>query len=513
MTSDAQRKNRLAIPMPIDNGQRWLMRLCFPADEQYRAALRGQLSYLGKLWAWEFSGIPGDTRAADVSYLWKDILATNLVFTDACIPMIIDIRVDDCNLQVKYETDPEEWVTVGDLSACAIPGEKGDKGDPGEPGTPGRDGRDGVDGQDGIDGSPGAPGQDGQDGRDGTDGSPAPPPMTQPTDPDDQLQQMCGVARGLSTYLVAKFKDAIDDAANSYADEKSVADAVASVLQLVATVGGPVYIIGAAIGTGIYNLVTSLYADANFNDVTDAADTDFVDGITCDLYCIMKAAGTADFTPAIRDAWLAQLVTDYTEAGVGARFNDWMTAFDQNRVSQYAYTLQDERSSFCELCVECDDPDPDEPTTGAWAYRIDLTNPAIYNGIGSDDNTTPGFSVYPGRALFVSGAGIHRDPARLDRISFFVTGSPSVTDWYITRAVAEFSPSSGVGSAELGSGIYWPLSGDTVTDENDVYSSTARMNLFIDVIMSGDPYMTTITYYGDDASKNPFYGTGIGTYV
>lgn len=85
---------------------------------------------------------------------------------------ITAIRMNGCDLEVQYD-GLLDWVKVGDMTACAVPGPKGDKGDAGEqgpPGPPGQDGAPGAPGQDGQDGAPGAPGQDGQDGAPGQDG-------------------------------------------------------------------------------------------------------------------------------------------------------------------------------------------------------------------------------------------------------------------------------------------------------------------------------------------------------
>ena len=58
----------------------------------------------------------------------------NALATGNCSMGITDIRVNGCKLEVEYN-DSGQWVEIGDLSACAVPGPPGDPGPPGQDGA------------------------------------------------------------------------------------------------------------------------------------------------------------------------------------------------------------------------------------------------------------------------------------------------------------------------------------------------------------------------------------------
>ncbi len=138
---------------------------------------------------------------------------------------IVGIRVNNCLLEVAFSTDPEAWVVVGNLSACAIPGPQGP---PGEQGPQGEQGPPGEQGPQGEQGPPGAQGPAGPQGEPGI----CPDCIdekTPPAPPTCDATNVCAAAHGSVNYVLDTISSFIDLRVNESAQASTILDALGRV--------------------------------------------------------------------------------------------------------------------------------------------------------------------------------------------------------------------------------------------------------------------------------------------
>lgn len=139
-------------PLPLVNdpeGNKCVL-VKIPDDVNHQRAFWGHLFELSQWWNWDRDAGHNGTLAAQ---RWREIWHESLdLFIETggvcsevipeCDNMIDDIRTVGCTLQVQY-SGSEDWIEIGDFSAC------------GATGPAGEDGADGADGSDGATGPAG----------------------------------------------------------------------------------------------------------------------------------------------------------------------------------------------------------------------------------------------------------------------------------------------------------------------------------------------------------------------
>jgi microcystin-dependent protein len=79
MTSEKQKNAGFLLPDPITGYDLLCVSLKIPNHYHYRAAFRGVLKKLTEWWVWEKSYQPGDTRASQAAFYWRDLIEETLV--------------------------------------------------------------------------------------------------------------------------------------------------------------------------------------------------------------------------------------------------------------------------------------------------------------------------------------------------------------------------------------------------------------------------------------------------
>lgn len=105
---------------------------CLRINKLWLAHILGALAVLDQPGAWN-----GDVDFA------RDQVRKLMASIDPECPSVMgitNIRVNNCILEAEFSDNPGVWVTVGDLSACAIEGPQGPEGPAGADGEPGLDG-------------------------------------------------------------------------------------------------------------------------------------------------------------------------------------------------------------------------------------------------------------------------------------------------------------------------------------------------------------------------------------
>lgn len=238
---------------------------------------------------------------------------------------ISDIRIDGCNLQVQV-SGSEEWVTVGDLTDCAVPGPQGPAGPPG------------ADGEQGIDGN----------------SANAPDPITTATG-DDRNQQACAMAQGYANWLQTKCVSAIEVIQQAAILAKSIADQVTDLLDAIPIFG--------ALVNNLIDLANDMAAKGDYGDIIDHLRTvEFMDELVCQYYCKFKAMtqiGIQQIAQANQEVatWAAGLAPGLPFLTLyGQAFALFLLTVDPAVAWKRAFLHDDERSDDCEsLCADCQD--------------------------------------------------------------------------------------------------------------------------------------------------------------
>jgi hypothetical protein len=281
--------------------------LCVALNQEWAAWLRGAAVTLTMEEIYE-----GDTATKEWSVNQaKELLL--LLSLGEC-NMITDIRIDGCDLQVMF--DSGQWVTIGNLSACAT-------GEQGPPGPPGADGitpapvwdetslswdldNDGVGDTAYVDlqGPQGAAGVDGEcppDCGGPVDYPSEPPPYPPGQEPPDIR---CSAATKTATVLMDSIVE-IEGKVNQ-------ALGFTEFLFLVTTIG-----VQAFFGGAIVNAYRNIWDLVKGGDTFDAQV--IRDGVMCEAYCILGEDGLwdRDKVLALADA-LEQRAVDEPDARYAA---------------------------------------------------------------------------------------------------------------------------------------------------------------------------------------------------
>lgn len=254
-----------------------------------------------------------------------DLLAILADATEGNCMAVKDVRMNGCLLQIT--TDGSSWITVGDLSGCAIPGPKGDKGDKGDQGIPGPPGQ--CTGLCGPSAPQREPGESGAGVR-------------------------CGVAINISKYLRNKIIEIYtdgDDAIDGLANGTTVAAAVVAL-----------FFPAAAVAAGVIGvLINILRAITRLDNLEIGAfDNAWEERIRCMLFCLLPDSG--DLSPEILEQWAAQVRADSQNPFSGYAADIIINVgFDYFQWIAWASPAVDAQA--CQLC-DC----PDE----LWCYEFNF---------------------------------------------------------------------------------------------------------------------------------------------
>lgn len=114
MPPKRDRTTGLPLPSPVVPVSTLCLRLEFPNAPEYRQALRGVLSELGKPWTWSMTSGENNQDAYTAAELWREALA-NMTFEDACDMVTCD-DIADC-----INTSPAVRNAIGSIVSPRSP--------------------------------------------------------------------------------------------------------------------------------------------------------------------------------------------------------------------------------------------------------------------------------------------------------------------------------------------------------------------------------------------------------
>lgn len=274
-------------------------------------------------------------------------------------PVVQNIRIQDCTLQVTY--DGTNWVDIGSLSECAIEGPQGETGPAGPQGPQGETGPQGPAGPQGPQGETGPAGAD-------CDCSITPP---QPDITIDSDLIACNVAVGLSRYLTEKFDVAMTTVDQLVDAGNILADLVSGLIDAIPVIG--------AVVDAVADFMTDVVAESP-DELKSVNDIDWREMIQCQLYCYFK--DQAKITDDVIDSAILELASWCNQQPprgplliiIGPIFGLWVRLFDRNEIKRRATIYKN--SSDTLDCLICDCSDPIEPGAcpDGWGF-IDAENP------------------------------------------------------------------------------------------------------------------------------------------
>lgn len=86
MTSDAQKKRGYPLPNPITGNPLICFSMMIPDHPEYRSAVYGAITELGKWWNWEKTYEDGDTRASQTAQVMRELIHETLTIDTECFP-------------------------------------------------------------------------------------------------------------------------------------------------------------------------------------------------------------------------------------------------------------------------------------------------------------------------------------------------------------------------------------------------------------------------------------------
>jgi hypothetical protein len=272
--------------------------VCITFSEELVPYLLGLL----ELYRWP-DKLSGTTEQINVALgIFQDLMAA--LMEGNCTPMITNMRVNGCDLEVQYN-DVETWIVVGDLTDCAVPGPQGEKGYPGDTGATGAQGPQGIQGPQGETGAQGPQGDTGDTGATGAQGpqgiqgvqgiqgiqgeqgekgdkgdtgsasDPGYPPETENTDDEDS----CNLASYFAHEIIKKVLGGL---LTSWQNQDSVVDAFASAIGNVPALGA----CGVGLVASVVNSFYTFVANHQESAIQDALDSSALwSDIACAIYC------------------------------------------------------------------------------------------------------------------------------------------------------------------------------------------------------------------------------------
>lgn len=348
---------------------------CVSVNESWASILLGALEPL----RWDDMWAGGDKQA-----LLGQVEALIAAFAEGnCTPMISAIRVNGCDLEVQYGDNPA-WITVGDLTACAVPGPQGEQGPAGPQGPAGATGATGPQGPQGIQGAQGPAGATGATGAQGPQGPQGPQGEQGPkgdkgdtgdsggsveTPPDPETDfQICGIANEIVETLFEAADAAIDEIEVQQGfddDNVTLAIVIIGVMVSIATAGTATPLVIAA---GVFGVATLESVDilrdyinalgiANSRAQLSVANKD---AMRENLYCLLKADTTHRISPELLASWHLQNYADAISAA--EQIDKLCDVVGYERIEQRQLVGWYEESAEC-VSIDCN-PEPE-----GWCYE------------------------------------------------------------------------------------------------------------------------------------------------
>jgi len=341
--------------------------LCIPCNASWIPYLLGALEPL----RWPDSWRGADSDIVQAMRFVESLLAAIASAAECETPMITDIRLVNCVLEVSY--DGTNWLPVGNLSLCV-----GQEGPPGPDGPPGEDGAsvemrvfDGwiqwrQDDDDptwqnlvalstlkGDDGEPGLPGVPGAPGPQGEQGIPGPPGdcsicIDDPGDPEECSDEAaCGIAVGLTDHIHEWYEFTLTEW-----------DFVANVAQVMLSVLGA---FGGSLLVAGLTAVVELIQQFGTNTIRVENTPQIWEIVRCRLYCRIR--GNCSITADTLSAWAADVepLGDVGPKVIAAQIRSLALADARRR----AYVYAKSPTAVCELCDQCSEDE--------WCYEFDFT--------------------------------------------------------------------------------------------------------------------------------------------
>lgn len=312
-------------------------RLFIPNDRQLIANIKGAIWQLTKAYNWEqFGAVTVDETVAAMETMFDVFNA------DTCEDCDTMLRADPENPCILQESTDggETWATLLNTSDCGAEGPQGPSGDTGLQGPQG------PIGDTGETGSIGPAGDTGPAGQSGTTSNNAPVPPGENGD-----LKRCGVARGVTQWLIEKYGDSLDAFQAGVALGQAVNAIVSGMIDGIPVIGA---FIDAALDYG------QEIADWDVANLKACVTEEFEDAVFCNLYCHLGDDGV--ITDEIYTEFMSDcLLMDPCALGitlVGQVFAAMCLAIGAQNVRNRAYIF----SAPNDECPPCDECPPDTVT-------------------------------------------------------------------------------------------------------------------------------------------------------
>jgi hypothetical protein len=303
---------------------------CVTINLQWASHLIGVLDALINDSAWA-----GDEdQIFDARQQIEHLIEQLSVICEGGSPVVQNIRIQDCTLQVTY--DGANWVDIGSLSECAIEGPQGETGPAG------------PQGEIGPAGPPGATGPAGPQGPPGEDCECSIVP-SQPDITIDSDLMACNVAVGLSRYLTEKFDVAMTTVDQLVDAGNILADLVSGLIDAIPVIG--------AVVDAVADFMTDVVAESP-DELKSVNDIDWREMIQCQLYCYFK--DQEKITDSVIDAAILELASWCNQQPprgplliiIGPIFGLWVRLFDRNEIKRRANIYRHSNDTL--ECLICD---------------------------------------------------------------------------------------------------------------------------------------------------------------
>lgn len=343
-------------------------RLFIPNDRQLIANVAGALFELTFAYNWEQFGA---TTVNETVVAMKEMV--NQFLEDTCADCMLEIRALEEGCGIEYSLDGgDTWVTVGLGDCVGDTGPQGPQGIQGIQGEQGDQGERGDTGAQGPQGEEGPQGPVGPAGQSGTTSNPAPDPPG-----PSSAQKRCGVARGVTQWLIGKFSDSLDAYQAAVEAGKSLEVAISGIIDAIPVIGA---FIDAAMD---FAEEIAVWDVANLKAcITE----EWEDAVFCNLYCELGDDGV------ITDTVYSQFMLNCASMPlcvfgltlIGQVFAACCLAIGAQNARNRAYIF----SAPSDECPPCDDC-PDETcryydfTTGEHGWSVPSSDFGFYeSGVG-----------------------------------------------------------------------------------------------------------------------------------
>jgi hypothetical protein len=300
------------------------------------------------------------------------------------VAQITDIRTVGCVLEAQYGTP--DWIQIGDFSDC------------GAQGAPGPQGAQGIQGIQGVQGVQGVQGAQGAQGAQGDPCDNCPPPTPAPPPPPEGGTNPCNVGFGVAELIFNYSNDLLDDLQAAASLGIAVTDFIGS-LPILDEIGVDAILSAASNATTVG--ITALRG---------ALDTNYLEFLQCQLFCILDANGTTgEIDQDVIDAWNATLPANDpiglpVSSFVSGVINSLTIETYRRRASLFSQTNAD--------CSLCDCPE------GEWCHTLDLTLSDGGLTVRTQDPAWSGYGSYSSGVGWIAAVNVTR-PSVGDRGTIF----------------------------------------------------------------------------------------------